>query len=223
MKRRTHKARGVRGRRLWLWCALALVVAAGVCTALALSGRDAIRLENGVLTGVEDGWIVGKLPQGYRKLAQIEAPEGYHAAVRASANTDGGKPEWYFEPDDESSPVEFLYFTSGAAAARSLADTAVKAYDAFYDDYLATGIVEETLAGKDACWFGYTCSYPNQDATARVYAQSAVGYFPSAWPDACVVAIVSFAFDDAGDYLDAAALRALLELAAEGLTLEQAR
>ena len=214
------KSKARTNKRL-LWGVVALVVvAAGLCAALALGGRDEIRLVNGVLTGIEDGWIVGKLPEGYRKLAQVSAPEGYHLSPGASANSTSAEPEIYYAPDDEASPVDFIFYTSGAAAAQTLAQTAAKAYDAFYDDYLATDIRDDTLDGKDACWFSYTCSYPNRDSTARVYAQSAVGYFPVAWPDACVVAIVSMTFDDPGAYQSDNALRSALQTAAGRIELE---
>ncbi|MEG0741154.1 MAG: hypothetical protein RSG96_03480 [Clostridia bacterium] len=201
-----------------LWVLLVIVLAAAAALLIwHFAGASGISVKNGHLVGVQSNWLAANLGTDaspkYRKVAEVTAPSGYFPMENQLPM--GVEPELYYAPADASSPVRFLCYTTGAGSYRTLSDTAVKAYQGFYDDFASPGAFVDEAAGQAG--FDYTCSYQNQQKTARVYEQTAVRYY-RVTDNVCVVCIVSLTFDSPEKYLND--LTAYTDVAGAALALE---
>ena len=154
----------------------------------------------------------------YHTVAYVSEIEGYALMGGITPNSNGPEPEYYFAPADAESPVRFIYYTTGYGDCSALAESAIKSYGAFYEEFTAGEITEGVIAEKDCLSFSYTCSYRGQNGYTPVYEQSALCYFPVG-EGTFIACILSLGFDSAEEYLDAEALNALVEQAAAAIQM----
>ena len=173
-----------------------------------------------VLNGAQPNWLIANLGTAdvpdYCKIAEIQIPDGF---VLADGVT-GLNPELYYAPEDEESPLRFVYYTTGNGDCLALAHAAAENYSAFYDEFEPGEIEENSLGDRYCVQFAYTCAYPGPDGTSIVYEQTLLCYFPLEG-DAFVAMILSQAFDAAEEYLSRDDLLTQSELFTSAIVWEQ--
>lgn len=214
MSDKKRQARKQRRQSILIYSVLAAAVAAALF--FLLRPQSDIRLVNGALTGVGENQIVLKLNGSYQAVGNVIPPKGYHAIQQSEQNAT--ETEYYFAPDDESSPVRYLYYAPAAGQAQKLASVAHSAYGSYYQAYVPTEVVTEEIAGRETTWFSFTCTL-NGEQEGGPYQQSLLSYYPAKGGEACVFSIVSLR-SPTPDYQQGEALKTLLQLAADGVSVE---
>lgn len=154
-----------------------------------------------------------------RPAAWAEAPEAFVPAPEYAA--PGDTPEYYFVPADGEDPTRFFYYTTGSGDPVALAEAAISSYGMFYDEFRASGIREDELAGFRCTRFDYTCAYPDRTGASLVYEQTAVAYVPLE-DGQFIACIASLAFDDPDAYRTGEALGELLARALGAVVMADA-
>lgn len=173
-----------------------------------------------ILADLQPNWLIANLGTAdapdYRKIAEIQVPDGF---VLADGVT-GLNPELYYAPEDEESPVRFVFYTTGNGDCLALAHAAAESYSSFYDEFEPGSIEETSLSDRSCIQFAYTCAYPGPDGASAVYEQTILCYFPLEG-DAFAAMILSQAFDSAEKYLSHDDLLAQLDPFADAIIWEQ--
>lgn len=204
-----------------------------------------LKVEDGVVQGVEDNWLVvntgtsGKAK--YKKLAEVEAAEGYELDAVEPGLTDSNLPYFRFKPVAEGAPMQTFTVQQGSGEAKELCEK-FSTNIGYYGEILNMGEVQEhDVNGMKA--YSVISEYRMQDYSQQIeaaqnetaeetteaaeeeivyeYTQNVIVYLESAIGGKCVVISGMNTGADESVFGDSEAMLADLLKAAACVTIEK--
>ena len=120
------------------------IIIASVCGALALAlvlfvllfDDGSLPVKNGIVQVEGDNWLVTNLSKQnryrYYKQAEISTPEGFALESGSSLKSDKNETAFWFNSEDEASPIKSFYVSGNAESAPELVESVQPQFLAFY-------------------------------------------------------------------------------------------
>lgn len=193
-----------------------------------IESRHLLKVKGGVVQDMGDNWLIRDVSSTskakYRKIAEIEAAEGYQLATTEDGISDANEKYYTFEPVEEGA-AESYYSMAGAGKYTELASTA-KGYAAMFAQEVTyeSEILETEVDGKNVAYFliEYTLETSgDEENPVYEYAQDAYAYVESPIDGNCVVICASNSGDSDEVYGDRDAMLDLVLSASKGVTMSE--
>lgn len=222
----------------------AVIAVAILCAAFLpdwIESFSLLKVEDGVVQGMEDNWLISNVGTStkpkYRKIAEVDPPEGYALTKRDSLSSDENLTYAVYEPV-ESGIAQQLLAQTAKGDPESLISTLSTNMSVYGGEYLYTGeSTQETIDGKTLYSTLIEYTMPANTAsngsdesegteateaseTEKIYTQSAVVYVVSPLDGYSVVLTASNDGSDESAFADRDALLAFVKDWATTVRLE---
>lgn len=175
----------------------AVIAVAILCAAFLpdwIESFSLLKVEDGVVQGMEDNWLISNVGTStkpkYRKIAEVDPPEGYALTKRDSLSSDENLTYAVYEPV-ESGIAQQLMAQAGSQEAETLSASYSSIASLYGGEYLYTSEVQQdTIDGKTI--YTILVEYTMQTNTDTEnpeygYTQSAAAYIDSPLDGRCVL------------------------------------